>query len=209
MKALSLTRVILISGIVVLAACSEDTECPTCPKCDPCYTWVKYDNFDDNELDTELWIEWESYGGRVYETNGQLQVWGHDGAWTGRGTARAVEPKLAWRFDLIEEYHEDGPGCQGWHIAAIDTSGTAVEGLNHCNAGCTNPPNWGDGIGSYEVRIEGDSLAVYLNDNLLRRVFRNDVDFFVMQFSADNVYGSGHHCHIFIDGVWGLEKVEQ
>lgn len=142
----------------------------------------------------------------MLEAAGQLQVWGHTDLWTGTGIVRAIEPKLEWKFDLVETYHEEGPGCQGWHIRAIDpTSSAVVEVLNECSAGCTSPPNMGDVAGAYEIRHEQDSLAVYLDDSLLRRIHDNGIDLFVMEFRSDNMYGSGHHSHIFIDDMWGLE----
>ena len=58
MRAIRLFPVMLAVGIVVLAACSEDSECPTCPTCPACECpaqWAEYDNFDDNLLDTGLW----------------------------------------------------------------------------------------------------------------------------------------------------------
>jgi hypothetical protein len=205
MKALSLIGVILVLGIMALAGCSEDAECPTCTKC-PSQQWVAYDNFGDNTLDTELWSATVYYGGQVLETSGQLQLWGHTDLWTGAGIVRMKESRLAWRFDLVETYFEEGPGCQGWHIRAIDpANGAAIEVLNECSAGCTTPPTWADTTGAYEIRNDGDSLAVYRDGSLLRRVYGNGINSFVMEFVADNVYGSGHHSHIFVDNFWGLE----
>jgi hypothetical protein len=63
----------------------------------------------------------------------------------------------------------------------------------------------GDVIGTYEIKHEQDSIAVYLDGSLLRRVHDNGIDSFVMDFRSDNMYGSGHHCHIFVDNVWGFE----
>lgn len=62
-----------------------------------------------------------------------------------------------------------------------------------------------DIAGSYEIKHEQDSLAIYLDSSLLRRVHDNGIDFFVLDFRSDNMYGSGHHSHIFVDNVWGLE----
>lgn len=143
----------------------------------------------------------------MLEAAGQLQVWGHTDYWTGTGIVRAIEPKLEWQFHLVEAYHEEGPGCQGWHIRAIDPATSAVvEVLNECSAGCASPPNMGDGVGTYQIRHEQDSLAVYLDGGLLRRLHDNGIGSFVMEFRADNMYGSGDHCHIFIDNIWGLES---
>lgn len=109
----------------------------------------------------------------------------------------------------METYFEEGPGCQGWHISAIDATGNvAVEVLNRATAGCTNPPNMDDGPGAYEIKHEDDSLAVYKDGSLLRRVPDNGISYFFLQFIADNMYGSGHHSHIFIDNVRGLEWEE-
>lgn len=85
------------------------------------------------------------------------------------------------------------------------TDNAVVEVLNECTAGCTNPPNMGDVIGTYEIKHEQDSIAVYLDGSLLRRVHDNGIVSFVMDFRSDNMYGSGHHCHIFVDNVWGFE----
>lgn len=197
---------LMVVGIVFVT-CSEDSECPTCPPSQ--MQWVQYDNFNDDSLDTGLWYYVEDYGGQVLETAGQLQVWGHTDLWTGRGIARAIHPKLGWKFDLVDAYFEDGPGCQGWHISARDTlSGAGVELLNRTTAGCSNPPNMGDSTGTYEIKHEDDSLAVYKDGSLLRRVPDNGMTYFVLQFISDNVYGSGDHCHIFIDNVQGLEWTE-
>lgn len=162
--------------------------------------------FWDLTKSTELWETTISYGGQVLETAGQLQVWGHTVGWTGFARARTRESRLAWRFTLVEEYFEQGSGCQGWYIQAADpATGASVVLLNHFTAGCTSSPNWSDIAGAYEIKPEQDSIAVYLNGTLLRRVYGNGIGSFVMQFSADNVYGDSHHCHIFIDNVWGLE----
>lgn len=145
----------------------------------------------------------------MLEAAGQLQVWGHTESWTGTGIVRSIEPRLAWRFELVETYHEDGPGCQGWHIRAMNPAGdTAVEFLNRCTVGCTTPPNWGDVPGSYEIVLEQDSLAVYRDGEILRRLYNNGLGLFVLEFRADNMYGSGHHCHIFMDDVWGQELTQ-
>ncbi len=90
----------------------------------------------------------------------------------------------------------------------MDSAGTiAVEVLNECTAGCTNPPNMSDVAGFYEIVLEQDSLAVYLNGSLLRTLPDNgiDSDSFILDFRSDNMYGSGDHSHIFIDYVSGLE----
>lgn len=55
MRAIRLFPVMLAVGIIVLAACSEDSECPTCPTSKCSVKWAEYDNFDDNLLDTGLW----------------------------------------------------------------------------------------------------------------------------------------------------------
>ena len=145
----------------------------------------------------------------MLEAAGQLQVWGHTNTWTGTGIVRSIERKFGWRFELVETYHEEGPGCQGWHIRAYDPSdGKTIEFLNQCTVGCTTPPNWGDVPGSYEVRLEEDSLAVYLNGEVLRKMYNDGLGPFVIDFRADNMYGSGHHCHIFVDDVRGLEYTE-
>lgn len=207
MKALPLIRFLFILGFAALAGCSDDPESPPCPTCPALTQWVEYDNFSDNALDAGLWnYIADCCGGQVLEAAEQLQVWGHTEGWTGSGIVRAIRPKLAWRFDLVETYFEEGPGCQGWHIGAFDPAAEIyVEVLNTASAGCTNPPNMSDDTGSYEIKHDGDSIAVYLDGDLLRRVADNGIEFFVMQFISDNMYGSGHHSHIFIDNVWGLE----
>jgi len=43
---------LLISVSLVFITCSEENKCPTCPTHPQ---WVLYDNFDDNNLDTDLW----------------------------------------------------------------------------------------------------------------------------------------------------------
>ena len=80
-----------------------------------------------------------------------------------------------------------------------------VEVLNETTAGCTNPPSWTDATGAYEIKRQDDSLAVYLNGFLLRRVYYSGSDMFIMDFRSDNMYGSGDHSHIFLDNVYGLE----
>jgi len=71
--------------------------------------------------------------------------------------------------------------------------------------GTTSPSSFADTTGTYEIRLEQDSLAVYRDGSLLRRLNGKGIDSFIMEFIADNVYGSGNHCHIFIDNVSGLE----
>jgi len=191
---------------LVFVTCSDDSECPTCPTCPTLTQWVYYDNFDNNTLNSDLWSTTIHYGGQVLETAGQLQVWGHTDYWTGAGIVIAIQPKLAWRFDLVDTYFEEGAGCQGWHIAVRDSAGTTgVEVLNRATAGCTNPPDMGDATGRYEIRHEGDSLAVYGDDSLLRRVHDHGISSFVIRFESNNVWGDGAHCRVFIDNVWGLE----
>ena len=206
MKVLPLIRLGLLAAVAALAACSSNSDCPTCPKYKSPTLWAAYDSLNGSSIDAALWYTEVSNGGRVLETAGQLQVWGYTGGWTGYARARTREPKLAWRFTLVEEYFEQGGGCQGWYIQAADPgSDDAVVLLNHRTTGCTNPPNWSDIAGAYEIKPEGDSIAVYLNGALLRRVYGNGIGCFVMQFSADNSYGDSHFCHVFIDNVWGLE----
>ena len=55
MRTFRLVQVMFAAGIVALAACSEDSECPTCPDPQHLVQWVDYDDFDDNVLDAELW----------------------------------------------------------------------------------------------------------------------------------------------------------
>jgi hypothetical protein len=207
MKTLPSIRIGLVLVVVMLAGCSSDSDCPICPsKCYSPTEWVEYDNFDDNTFDDALWNSAIAYGGQVLETSGQLQVWGHTGSWTGYGGASTRKARLAWRFDLADTYFEEGAGCQGWYIRAVDmVNDIGAEVLNRRTAGCASPPNWGDGVGSYEIRHEEDSLAVYRDGTLLRRVYDNGIEFFNMEFNANNVYGDGHHCHVFVDNVWGLE----
>lgn len=200
---------VLLLAVVslLLVTCSDDKECPTCPPSPALTQWVEYDNFVDNTLDPNLWnYIADCCGGQVLEADSQLQVWGHTDNWTGSGIVRTIEPKLAWRFHLVDTYFEEGPGCQGWHIQAIDpVAGIGVEVLNRASLGCTNPANMGDSTGTYEIRQEGDSLAVYKSSTLLRRVYDQGIDFFVLQFVSDNMYGTGNHSHIFVEDVWGLE----
>jgi len=204
------TPVHLILWLMVLSlvfvTCSDDSECPTCRTCPTSTQWVYYDNFDDNTINTDLWSTTIHYGGQVLETVGQLQVWGHTDYWTGAGIVRAIQPKLAWRFDLVDTYFEEGGGCQGWHISAVDpVGGAGVEFLNRATADCTNPPNMSDTTGAYEIKHEGDSLAVYRDGSLLRRVYDHGISFFVIRFESNNVWGDGTHCRVFVDNVWGLE----
>ena len=207
MRTYSLLVIVLVVGIAMLLGCSEDCDCPTCPVDYIFFEWSLYDDFDDNVIDGDLWGYSIAYGGQVLETSGQLQVWGHTSSWTGSGVAWTIEESHhGWRFDLVEAYFEEGPGCQGWHIRATNPARTVrVELLNGVTAGCTNPPNWGDTEGVYKIRHEGDSLAVYLDGGLLRRLYDNGLDVFKMEFYCDNVYGSGHHSHIFIDDVECLD----
>jgi len=204
MKTLRLILLIPTLGFAALLGCSDESECPTCPPAPSLTQWVEYDNFDNNTLNADLWSTTIYYGGQVLEADSQLQVWGHTNLWTGAGIVRAIQPKLAWRFDLVDTYFEEGAGCQGWHILAIDAvSGASVEVLNRTTAGCGNP--LGDSTGTYEIKHEGDSLAVYRDGTLLRRFDDQGISFFVIRFSTDNVYGDGRHCHVFIDNCWGLE----
>ena len=62
-----------------------------------------------------------------------------------------------------------------------------------------------DVAGFYEIRHEQDSLAVYRDGSLLRRLHDNGIDSFILDFRSDNMYGSGDHSHIFIDNISGLE----
>lgn len=205
MKAFSLIGIIIVLGSLALAGCSEDCECPTCPTPGLSTKWVVYDDFDDNSIDAALWGHSVSYGGQVLETAGQLQVWGHTDAWTGAGVAWTIEESLlGWRFDLVDQYFEEGPSCQGWSISATNSGRTVrVYLLNGVTAGCAT--SWSDVAGNYEIRHEDDSLAVYLDGSLLRRLFDGGISTFKMEFSANNVYGSGHHSHIFIDDVECLD----
>lgn len=197
-----------ISIVVVLSVvslvfinCSKDDECPVCP--DRSVAWVTYDAFDDNTLDDSLWSYSVAYGGQVLETSNQLQVWGNTNLWTGSGLIVAKQPRLGWKFKLVDTYFEEGPGCQGWHVRAIDPTGNvSIEILNRLTVGCA--ANMGDSVGEYEVKHDHDSLAVYKDGSLLRRFYANGITYFTIRFYANNVYGSGHHCHIFIDDVQGL-----
>ncbi|MGD1047932.1 MAG: hypothetical protein ABR899_04180 [Candidatus Krumholzibacteriaceae bacterium] len=206
MKVLPLIRLGLLAAVAALAACSSNSDCPTCPKCKSPTLWAAYDSLNASSIDAALWYTEVSYGGRVLETAGELQVWGHTDLWTGYARARTKHTRLGWKFTLVEEAFQEGNGCQGWCIQAVDPANEAsVVLLNHFTAGCTSPPNRSDIAGSYEIKPEQDSIAVYLNGTLLRRVYGNGIGPFVMQFSADNAYGDGSHCHVFIDNVWGLE----
>lgn len=203
MRMISVSGAILVLGLVALMGCSDDSTCPTCPTCYTHMEWVTYDSFDDDTLNAGLWSVSNAYGGQVLETSGQLQVWGHTGGWTGLGDVKATKPsQLAWKFDLNQTYVEFGPGCQGWHIRAYDPdSNLTVEVANMCTASCTSPPNWGDVAGTYEIWHESGYLSVYRDGSFLRRVSDQGIGSFVMEFAADNAYGSGHHCHIFVDNV--------
>lgn len=55
MRALRLVPAVLAAGIILLAACSEDSDCPTCPTPQVCMYWVAYDDFNDDALDAGLW----------------------------------------------------------------------------------------------------------------------------------------------------------
>lgn len=207
MKSCALVGILLALGVLAMSGCSEDSDCPVCPTCyaGDRLEWVLYDDFNDEAIDEDLWITTILYGGQVLEAAGRLQVWGHTGTWTGAGIIRTIESSnLAWRFDLVEQYFEEGPGCQGWHIVALNPGNTIrVEILNGVTAGCS--PSWDDEAGGYVVRNEVDSLSVYLDGTLLRRLPNGGIGAFKLEFIADNVYGSGHHSHIFVDNVERLE----
>jgi hypothetical protein len=190
---------------MALAGCSEDSECPTCPTSALSGKWVAYDDFNDESIDAGLWGHSVSYGGQVLESAGQLQVWGHTDTWTGAGVAWTLEESLlGWKFELVDQYYDEGPSCQGWSIRATDSGRTVrIHLLNGVTAGCAT--HWSDVAGSYEIRREDDSLAVYLDGSLLRRLFDGGIGMFKMEFVADNVYGSGDHSHIFIDDVERFE----
>lgn len=207
MKVSAFLALVLCSCMLTTAGCSDDEDCPTCPPAPDAVQAVVYDDFDDDALDNDLWGHSIAYGGRVLETSGQLQVWGHTDSWTGLGVAwTEQESYFGWRFVLTEEYFEDGPGCQGWHIRATDASRSVrVEFLNHVTAGCASTLAPGATAGTYMIRRESDSLAVYLDDILLRRLHDNGIGRFKIELVADNVYGSGDHCHIFIDDVERFE----
>jgi hypothetical protein len=205
MKSFLLIGGIIVLGSLTFAGCSEDSECPTCPTSIIYAVWDTYDNFDDNSINEALWGHSVSYGGQVLETVGQLQVWGHTGEWTGAGIAWTIEEStLGWRFDLVEQYFDEGPSCQGWSIRATDSDRTVrIHLLNGVTAGCAT--SWNDVVGSYTIKHEDDSLAVYLNGNILRRLHDGGISAFKLEFDANNVYGSGDHSRIFIDDVERLE----
>jgi len=204
MKSFLLIVGIIVLGSLAFSGCSEDSECPTCPTTTGC-GWETYDKFDDNSLDEALWGHSIAYGGQVLETASQLQLWGHTDEWTGSGNAWTIEEStLGWRFDLVEQYFEEGPGCQGWSVSATDSDrAVRVYLLNGVTAGCSTI--WNDVAGNYTIMHEADSLAVYLNGNILRRLHDTGISEFKLEFSANNVYGSGHHSHIFIDDVERLD----
>lgn len=202
---ISISMVVVSVVSLIFIGCSDDDKCPVCPK--DGVTWVTYDNFNDNTLEDSLWSYSVAYGGQVLETSYHLEVWGHTDSWTGYGVVIARQPKLGWKFNLLDTYFEEGPGCQGWTVTAIDTASNVSIGiLNRLTEGCAG--NMGDGVGEYEVKLNNDSLAVYKDGALLRRFYANGITHFTIRFSANNVYGSGHHCHIFIDDVQGLESKE-
>lgn len=205
MKAFSSVCVVMILGLAALGGCSEDCECPTCPTPGLTAEWMAYDDFEDGSLNGNLWWYSIAFGGQVLETDGQLQVWGHTGGWTGVGQAGTMgESALGWRFELSEQYFEEGPGCQGWSIIATDPGATVrVTLLNRLTAGCGTA--WNDEAGSYQIRHEDDSLAVYLDGSLVRRLHDGGIGMIKLEFNANNAYGSGHYSHIFIDDVERLD----
>jgi hypothetical protein len=167
-------------------------------------SWTLYDDFEDNSLNAGLWkyIQ-DCCGGQVLEANGQLQVWGHTGGWTGTGIVQTLVRKPGWKFDLVDAFQQGGPGCQGWHIRAVDPAdGTVIELLNNTSGGCTNPPNMGDSIGTYEIALRNNAIKVYKDGNYLREMSAQGKTDYVMDFRSDNMYGSGHHSHIFLENIW-------
>ena len=141
MKVLPLIRFGLLAAVAALAACSSNSDCPTCPKYKSPTLWAAYDSLNGSSIDAALWYTEVSNGGRVLETAGQLQVWGYTGGWTGYARARTREPKLAWRFTLVEEYFAQGGGCQGWYIQAADP-GMMVEALRRALSVYASPERW-------------------------------------------------------------------
>ncbi len=169
---------------------------------------ILYDDFEDNSINTALWYPYTAYGGQTMETNGQLQTWGHTGGWTGLGTVETVLLKQGWKFELAEAYQNGGPGCQGWHIRAINSAdGNNIEILNNVTSGCTNPPNFGDTAGTYIVHVDTDAdlINIYKNDIFLRSLSAQGSTEFKIHFRCDNVYGSGNYSHLFLENMWCVD----
>lgn len=202
LKDFTINAAVLISVVsLVFISCSSDNNNPVRTSD---VTWRTYDNFDANVVNDSLWTPTITHGGQVLDTSGQLEVWGNTDTWTGSGNAISTKPKLGWKFTLVDTYYEDGGGCQGWSVWAVDpTENVGIELLNRVTAGCTS--NLGDSAGVYEVTHEGDSLAVYKNGSLLRRFYSNGITYFMIRFYDTNVYGDGTHSHIIVDNVQGLE----
>ena len=164
-------------------------------------SWVIYDQFTDNTLNSGLWRSVIGWNGRVLETNNQLQVWGHTGASTGSGRAQTVSSATGWRFEIIEEYINGFYGGQGWHIYAYDNpTSTRIELANHISVG-GSVANLGDIVGAYEIVLDNNTFTVWRDGSILRTVSADGKPDYALEFTSDDVAGGGQ-THLFIDNVW-------